>query len=107
MIIGTIAFSHNMMKAVLAESPALIASDPLAALDEMTRVLRKRGRIALMTSVRRQLTLRPLKPLIERASGMRVFEPDEIVVALQERGYNGVRQRLAGMVQFVGGRYEP
>ena len=32
-----------------------------------------------MTSVRRQLTLPPLKPLIERASGMRVFESDEIV----------------------------
>ena len=57
-----------------------------------------------MTSVRRQLTLPPLKPLIERASGMRVFESDEIVDALQERGFENVRQRLAGLVQFVGGR---
>ena len=54
------------------------------------------GRIAIMTSVRRQLTLPPLKPLIERASGMRVFESDEIVGALQERGFENVRQRLAG-----------
>ena len=37
-------------------------ADPFAALDEMRRVLRPGGRIALMTSVRRQLTLRPLKP---------------------------------------------
>ena len=29
---------------------------------------------------------------------------DEIVQALQERGFENVRQRLAGLVQFVGGR---
>jgi hypothetical protein len=35
---------------------------------------------------------------------MRIFESDEIVDALTERGFVNVRQRLAGMVQFVGGR---
>ena len=82
-------------------------ADPFAALDEMRRVLRAGGRIAIMTSIRRQLTLPPLKPLIEQASGMRVFESDEIVEALQERGFENVRQRLAGLVQFVGGRLAP
>ena len=79
-------------------------ADPFAALDEMRRVIGPGGRIAIMTSVRRQLTLPPLKPLIERTSGMRLFESDEIVAALQQRGFENVRQRLAGMVQFVGGR---
>ncbi len=79
-------------------------ADPLAALDEMRRMLAPAGRIALMTSVRRKLTLPPLKPLVERASGMRLFEADEIVRALTERGFENVRQRLAGLVQFVGGR---
>jgi ubiquinone/menaquinone biosynthesis C-methylase UbiE len=79
-------------------------AEPLAGLDEMRRVLAPGGRIALMTSVRRKLTLRPLKPIVERASGMRVFEADEIVRALTERGFQNVRQRLAGLVQFVGGR---
>jgi SAM-dependent methyltransferase len=79
-------------------------ADPFAALDEVRRVLGPGGRIAIMTSVRRQLAIRPLKPLIERTSGMRVFEPDEIVAALRERGFGGIHQRLAGMVQFVGGR---
>jgi ubiquinone/menaquinone biosynthesis C-methylase UbiE len=78
--------------------------EPLAALGEMARVLAPGGRIALMTSVRRQLTLPPLKPLIERASGMRVFEADEIVAALRMRGFREIHQRLSGMVQFVGGR---
>lgn len=78
-------------------------SDPFVAMDEMRRVLRPGGRVAIMTSVRRQATLRPLKPLIERASGMRMFESDEIVEGLRQRGFANVRQRLAGLVQFVGG----
>ena len=79
-------------------------ADPFGGLDEMRRVLKPGGRIALMTSVRRKVTLPPLKPVMERASGMRMFESEEIVRALQERSFQNVRQRLAGMVQFVGGR---
>ena len=35
---------------------------------------------------------------------MRVFEGDEIVGALEERGFSGIHRRLSGLVQFVGGR---
>jgi ubiquinone/menaquinone biosynthesis C-methylase UbiE len=79
-------------------------SDPFAALDEITRVLAPGGRVALMTSIRRRPTPRPIKPLIERASGMRVFEADEVTGALEDRGFTAIHQRVAGVVQFVGGR---
>ena len=82
-------------------------ADPFAALDEIRRVLKPGGRIALMTSVRRELTLRPLKPVLERASGMRIFEGDEIVTALEQRGFDQIHRRLSGLVQFVGGRLAP
>jgi SAM-dependent methyltransferase len=81
-----------------------LMAEPFRVLDELTRVLSPGGRIALMTSVRRQLTVRPLKPVLERASGIRIFESQEIVEALQERDFGELHQRLAGMVQFVGGR---
>jgi len=97
-------FQDGVFDGVCCFAALHLFADPLAALDEMRRVLGPCGRIAIMTSVRRQLTLPPLKPLIERASGMRVFESDEVVAALQERGFQNVRQRLAGLVQFVGGR---
>jgi len=50
------------------------------------------------------VTLPPLKPLVERGSGMRLFESEEIVAALRMRGFEEIHQRLAGLVQFVGAR---
>jgi ubiquinone/menaquinone biosynthesis C-methylase UbiE len=100
-------FRDHVFDGICCFAALHLFADPFAALDAMRRVLGPGGRIAVMTSVRRQVTLPPLKPLIERASGMRVFESDEIVGALQERGFENVRQRLAGMVQFVGGRLAP
>ena len=79
-------------------------ADPFAALADMARVLAPGGRIAIMTSVRRQITLPPLKPVLERTSGMHVFEQDEIVGELQAHGFTEIHQRVSGLVQFVGGR---
>jgi ubiquinone/menaquinone biosynthesis C-methylase UbiE len=100
-------FSDDSFDAACCFAALHLFADPFTALEDMTRVLRPGGRIAVMTSVRRQVTLPPLKPLIERASGMRVFEHDEIVSRLQSLGYTDVHQRVSGMVQFVGGRLAP
>jgi ubiquinone/menaquinone biosynthesis C-methylase UbiE len=98
-------FVDNSFDAVCCFAALHLFEDPFAGLDEMRRVLTPGGRIALMTSVQRQLGPRgPLKPLTERLSGMRVFGQQEIVEALHERSFADVHQRLSGLVQFVGGR---
>jgi SAM-dependent methyltransferase len=101
-------FVGDSFDAVCCFAALHLFDDPFAGLDEMTRVLTPGGRIALMTSVQRQLGPRgPLKPLTERLSGMRVFGQQEIVDALRDRGFDDIHQRLSGLVQFVGGRLAP
>jgi SAM-dependent methyltransferase len=97
-------FRDDSFDAVCCFAALHLFAQPSAALSELTRVLAPAGRIAIMTSVRREITLPRLKPLMERASGIRLFESDEIVAALQMRGFDEIHQRLAGMVQFVGAR---
>jgi ubiquinone/menaquinone biosynthesis C-methylase UbiE len=97
-------FRDGSFDAVCCFAALHLFAEPFAALSELTRVLAPGGRIAIMTSVRREFSLRPLKPLMERTSGIRLFESNEIVAALQMRGFDEIHQRLAGMVQFVGAR---
>lgn len=105
--VAALPFEPGTFDAVCCFAALHLFADPFGAIGEMTRVLAPGGRIAILTSVRRQLTVPPLKPLVERASGMRVFEQDEVVGALRMRGYRDVHQRVSGLVQFVGGRLEP
>jgi ubiquinone/menaquinone biosynthesis C-methylase UbiE len=80
-------------------------ADPYAALDSFARVLTPGGRLAIFTSVRgRSVPLRTFERVMQAQSGMNMFERDELVNALIERGFTNVRQRLTGMTQFVGGR---
>ncbi|MEA2426361.1 MAG: hypothetical protein QOH13_2771, partial [Thermoleophilaceae bacterium] len=70
-------------------------ANPYAALDSFTRVLTPGGRLAIFTSVRgRSLPLRTAERVIQAQSGMNMFERDELVNALAERGFVNVRLRL-------------
>jgi ubiquinone/menaquinone biosynthesis C-methylase UbiE len=102
--VAALPFADGAFDAVCCFAALHLFADPLSAIGEMTRVLAPGGRIAILTSIRRQIALPPLKPIVERTSGMRVFEQEEIVDALRERGYTDVHQRVSGLVQFVGGR---
>jgi SAM-dependent methyltransferase len=98
-------FRDTSFDAVCCFAALHLFADPLRALDHMTRVLTPGGRIAIFTSCRtRSAPLRTIDAVVGARSGMRMFEQDEITEALRDRGFRDVRQRLAGLTQFVGGR---
>jgi SAM-dependent methyltransferase len=101
-------FRDQSFDAVCCFAALHLFSDPLVALDHMRRVLTPGGRIALLTSCRtRSAAFRTWDGFVGARSGMRMFEHDEIVEALQSRGFADVRQRITGLTQFVGGRLAP
>ena len=80
-------------------------ADPMRALDRMTEVLTPGGRIAIFTTARhRTMPVRTAESLLAIRSGARLFEEREVVDALEARGFEDVRQRIAGVTQFVGAR---
>jgi ubiquinone/menaquinone biosynthesis C-methylase UbiE len=98
-------FRDRSFDAVCCFAAIHLFADPYRALDRMTAVLDRGGRIAIFTSaLARTAPVRAFEHLIQMRSGMKMFEQDELVNALQERGYVEVRQRVAGFTQFVGGR---
>jgi SAM-dependent methyltransferase len=100
-------FRPNSFDAVCCFAALNLFADPMAALDSMTRVLTPGGRIALFTSARtRSAPLRAFEELVRLRSGMHLFERDELVAALEGRGFADIRQRVTGFTQFVGGRLE-
>jgi SAM-dependent methyltransferase len=97
-------FLDNAFDAVCCFAALHLFADPMRALDRMTAVLTPGGRIALFTSVRgRSAPLRMMEAMVGASSGARLFERSEVVDALRDRGFTEVRQRIAGVTQFVGG----
>jgi SAM-dependent methyltransferase len=98
-------FRDGSFDAVCCFAALHLFDAPFAALDEMARVLTRGGRVALLTSCRtRTPAARAWDGFVGGRLGMHMFERDEITGALAARGFDGIRRRIAGLAQFVGGR---
>src|SRR6185436_7999904 len=98
-------FRDESFDAVCCFAALHLFGDPMMALDSIKRVLTPGGRVAIFTSCRnRTAPVRTWESVLAKPSGMRLFEHDEVVGALEERGFTQIRQRVAGLTQFVGGR---
>lgn len=98
-------FRDQSFDAVCCFAALHLFAEPLGALDHMARVLTPGGRVAILTSCRTSSApLRTLDGIVGAHSGMRMFERDEVVAALEARGFEDVRQRVTGLTQFVGAR---
>jgi ubiquinone/menaquinone biosynthesis C-methylase UbiE len=103
----SLPFRDQSFDAVCCFAALHLFADPMKALDSIVRVLTPGGRVAIFTSCRgRSAPMRTFESVMERQSGMRMFERDEVVEALEDRGLTQIRQRIAGVTQFVGGRLD-
>jgi SAM-dependent methyltransferase len=106
-------FRDRSFDAVCCFAALHLFDDPFAALDHMTRVLRPGGRFAVLTTVRQ--SIRPsvggvgagVAVGVSTVTRMRMFRRDEVVGALAERGYEDIRQEIAGAVQIAGAHLPP
>jgi SAM-dependent methyltransferase len=102
---SSLPFRDESFDAVCCFAALNLFAEPFEALDQMRRVLTPGARIAIFTSCRgRSPVTRTLESALARSGGVRMFDQDEIVDALRERGFTDVRQRISGFTQFVGGR---
>jgi len=102
---GRLPFRDESFDAVCCFAALHMLPEPWTALDEMARVLTPGGRIAVLTSCRTRTGLaRTWDGWVGARTGQHMFERDEIVDALRDRGFDPVRRRVAGLAQFVGGR---
>jgi len=98
-------FRDASFDAVCCFAALNLFAEPFKALDEMRRVLSRGGRIALFTTARGHTgPVRLVETALAAPAGIRMFDRNEIVQALSDRGFTDVRQRISGLTQFVGGR---
>ncbi len=96
-------FADGTFDCVSCFGALYLVDDAEAVLAEMTRVLAPGGRIAILTSVHRgHLPLRFVLDLSTHATGIRVFDRDEVTGALERDGLTDIRQEIRGFAQFIG-----
>jgi ubiquinone/menaquinone biosynthesis C-methylase UbiE len=95
-------FADGTFDAVCCYAALYLIPEPFSVLAEMLRVLAPGGRIALMTSFRgRWEPQRTVRGLFGLASGMRMFDRDELPAVLRAAGMVEIDQEIKNVVQFV------
>lgn len=97
-------FSDGSLDAVVCYGALYLIPDPFRAFDEMVRVVRPGGRLALMTTVSSALApLSRLQTVATGPSGLRMFGRDEFTGRLRAAGFTEVSFEAHGVLQYVAG----
>lgn len=97
-------FADRSLDAVLCYGALYLIPDPFRVVDEMIRVVRPGGRIAIMASL--ASGRRRMRTLQERATaptGLRVFGRDDFTSRLRAVGFTEVSWEAHGVLQYVAG----
>jgi len=95
-------FPDGSVDAINCYAALYLIPDPWGVFDEMVRVLRPGGRIAIMTSVAStRAVVRPVQAKALGMTGLTMFERYEFVGRLRQAGFTEVEQELHGVAQYL------
>lgn len=95
-------FGDDAFDGVACYGALYLIPDPFAALDEIVRVVRPGGRVAIMTTTAPD-AVRGLASQVARVSGLRVFGPDDVTGRLAAAGFTDLSREIHGFFQYVAG----
>ena len=99
---GALPFRDGSFDAVCCFAALYLIEQPMRALAEIVRVLAPGGRVALLSSCSRgPLPAGAANAIVQRLSGVRIFDRDELTGALADAGLVGIEQSVSGFAQFV------
>ena len=102
---AALPFGDGSFDGVCCFAALYLIERPLEAIDEIVRVLKPGGRVALLASVNRGLLPKEVSnAVVRRLSGVRIFSRSELTGALREHGMADIDQRVSGLAQFVSAR---
>lgn len=97
-------FASQSFDTVTCLAALYLIPDPLAALDEMTRVLAPGGELIVFTSVRASIAAVPGARAAAGLTGLRIFDRTELLDRLIAQDMEQVEQTITGVGQYVHAR---
>ncbi len=97
-------FLDSSFDAVACYAALYLMPEPFMVIEEMIRVLRPGGRIALMTSrASRHRAIRGPQARLLGLTGLRMFEAGDFTGLLQNADFIDIEQEIHGVAQYVSG----
>lgn len=97
-------FPAETFDAAICLAALYLIPDPEAAVREMCRVLVPGGDIVIFTTIRTAITAAPGSGLLQRLSGVRIFDRSEILDWLSASGMESISRHQIGQGQFIRAR---
>lgn len=97
----SVPFGDNTFDSVICLAALYLIPDPLPVIDELVRVTKGGGEIAVFTSVQTDLSSLPGVRRVAAQTGYRIFGRTEIIDRFRAAGAVDVEQTITGQGQYV------
>lgn len=97
-------FADGSLDAVMCYGALYLIPDPFRVVDEMIRVARPGGRVAIMASLASERgALRGVQERVASPGGLQLFDRDDFTSRLRAAGFTEVTWEAHGVLQYVAG----